>query len=152
MATMPTATVRRADAGAELREAVAAFSAAQRRMRSRDSKVGGLSFAQWHLLRQLAESDELPAGKLAVAADLTPASVTQMLDHLAVQGWVERLRSSTDRRVVLNRLTAPGRERFAAKQAEIEARWREALADLSAQELGQAAKVLRRMAEVLDAI
>ena len=145
-------TATRADVGAELREAVAAFSAAQRRLRSRDSKGRGPSFAQWHLLRQLAENDEIPAGKLAASADLTPASTTQMLDHLADQGWVERVRSATDRRVVLNRLTPSGRERFEAKQAEIEERWRDALADLSAQELGQAAKVLRRMADVLDAI
>ena len=146
------ATATRAEVAAELREAVAAFSAAQRRLRSRDTKAGGLSYAQWHLLRQLAESEELPAGKLAAGADLTPASVTQMLDHLAEQGWVERVRSDSDRRVVLNRLTPAGRERFAAKEAELQARWREALSDISAEELGHAARVLRRMAEVLDAI
>jgi DNA-binding MarR family transcriptional regulator len=151
MAAMP-ATVARAEVAAELRESVAAFSAAQRRLRSRDGKAGGLSIAQWHLLRQLAENDELPAGKLAAGADLTPASATQMLDHLAEQGWVERVRSDSDRRVVLNRLTADGRERFTAKQAEIEARWRDALSDIPAEQLQQAARVLRRMAEVLDAI
>jgi DNA-binding MarR family transcriptional regulator len=146
------ATATRPDVAAELREAVASFSAAQRRLRSRDSKDGGISFAQWHLLRRLAESDELPAGKLATEADLTPASVTQMLDHLAEVGFVERVRSATDRRVVLNRLTPSGREHFAAKQAKIEERWRDALSDISDQELGQAARVLRRMAEVLDTI
>ena len=146
------ATATRAEIGAELREAVAAFSAAQRRLRSRDTRAGGLTYAQWHLLRQLAESDELPAGKLAAGADLTPASVTQMLDHLAEQGWVERVRSDTDRRVVLNRLTTAGRERFERKRAEIEERWREALADIPAEQLGQAAQVLRRMADVLDAM
>jgi DNA-binding MarR family transcriptional regulator len=151
MAAMP-ATVTRAEVAAELRESVAAFSAAQRRLRSRDTKAGGLSIAQWHLLRQLAENDELPAGKLAAGANLTPASATQMLDHLAEQGWVERVRSDSDRRVVLNRLTADGRERFAVKQAEIEARWRDALSDIPAEQLQQAARVLRRMAEVLDAI
>jgi DNA-binding MarR family transcriptional regulator len=149
MAAMPAT---RAEVAAELRESVAAFSAAQRRLRSRDSKGGGLSFAQWHLLRQLAENDELPAGKLAAGADLTPASVTQMLDHLAEQGLVERVRSDSDRRVVLNRLTPAGRERFAAKEAELQERWRDALSDISAEELGHAAHVLRRMAEVLDAI
>ena len=151
MAAMP-ATVTRAEVAAELRESVAAFSAAQRRLRSRDGKAGGLSIAQWHLLRQLAENDELPAGKLAAGADLTPASATQMLDHLAEMGWVERVRSDSDRRVVLNRLTDDGRERFAAKQAQIEARWRDALIDIPAEQLQQAARVLRRMAEVLDAI
>ena len=62
------------------------------------------------------------------------------------------MRSETDRRVVLNRLTPAGRERFEAKQAALEQSWQEALADLSADQLGQAAQVLRRMAEVLDAI
>jgi DNA-binding MarR family transcriptional regulator len=151
MAAMP-ATATRAEIGAELREAVAAFSAAQRRLRSRDTRAGGLTYAQWHLLRQLAESDELPAGKLAAGADLTPASVTQMLDHLAEQGWVERVRSESDRRVVLNRLTPAGRERFAAKEAELKERWRDALSDIPAEELAHAARVLRRMAEVLDAL
>jgi MarR family transcriptional regulator, organic hydroperoxide resistance regulator len=151
MAPMP-ATVSRAEVANELREAVAAFSAAQRRLRSRDGRSGGLSIAQWHLLRQLAEADELPAGKLAAGADLTPASATQMLDHLAEQGWVERVRSDSDRRVVLNRLTPTGRERFEAKQAEIQERWRDALSDIPAEELAQAARVLRRMAEVLDQI
>jgi DNA-binding MarR family transcriptional regulator len=151
MAAMP-ATATRAEVAAELREAVAAFSAAQRRLRSRDTRAGSLSYAQWHLLRQLAESDELPAGKLAAGADLTPASATQMLDHLADQGWVERVRSESDRRVVLNRLTPAGHERFAAKEAELQQRWREALSDIPAEELAHAARVLRRMAEVLDAI
>lgn len=143
-------TAPRAQAATELRDAVTAFSAAQRRMRSRDGRRGGLSFAQWHLLRKLAECDELPAGKLAAGADLTPASVTQMLDSLAELGFVERARSAVDRRVVLNRLTPAGREHFERKQAEIEQRWREALADLSPNQLEQAAQVLRRMADVLD--
>jgi DNA-binding MarR family transcriptional regulator len=145
------ATTVREEAAVELREAVTTFAAAQRRMRSRDTRRGGgLSFAQWHLLRSLAQRDELPAGKLAAGADLTPASVTQMLDHLAELGLVERVRSDVDRRVVLNRLTPAGREHFERKQAEIEERWNEALSDLSPAQLGQAAQVLRRMAEVLD--
>jgi DNA-binding MarR family transcriptional regulator len=151
MTLMPAAATR-AEVAEDLREAVQAFSAAQRRLRSRDSRTGGLSIAQWHLLRQLADEDELPAGKLAAGADLTPASATQMLDHLAEQGWVERVRSDADRRVVLNRLTPDGRERFERKRALIEQRWRDALADIPAEQLGQAAQVLRRMAEVLDAI
>jgi DNA-binding MarR family transcriptional regulator len=150
--TLMPATASRAEVAEELREAVQAFSTAQRRLRSRDSKAGGLSYAQWHLLRQLAEAHELPAGKLAAGAELTPASATQMLDHLAELGWVERVRSDTDRRVVLNRLTPDGRERFERKRAQMEERWREALADLTAEQLSQAARVLQRMADVLDAI
>jgi DNA-binding MarR family transcriptional regulator len=151
MAAMP-GTATRAEVAVELREAVQAFTAAQRRLRGRDVKAGGLSFAQFHLMRRLAEVDESPASKLAAGADLSPASATQALDHLAELGLVERVRSETDRRVVLNRLTPAGREVFAAKRALLEERWQEALSDLSADQLGQAAQVLRRMAEVLDGI
>jgi DNA-binding MarR family transcriptional regulator len=149
---MATMSVTRTEVAVELREAVQAFAAAQRRLRGRDAKAGGLSFAQFHLLRRLAEVDECPASRLAAEADLTPASVTQALDHLAELGYVERVRSEADRRVVLNRLTPAGREVFEAKQTAFEQRWKDALADLSAEQLGQAAQVLRRMADVLDAI
>lgn len=142
----------RAEVAVELREAVQAFTAAQRRLRGRDAKAGGLSFAQFHLMRRLAEVDECPASKLAAGAGLSPAAATQALDHLAELGFVERFRSETDRRVVLNRLTPAGRERFEAKQTALEQSWQEALADLSADQLGQAAQVLRRMADVLDGI
>ena len=146
------ATATRAEVAVELREAVQAFAAAQRRLRGRDAKAGGTSFAQFHLLRRLAEVDESPASKLAAGAGLSPASATQALDHLAELGLVERVRSDIDRRVVLNRLTPAGREVFEVKRTELEQRWQEALADLSADQLGQAAQVLRRMAEVLDGI
>jgi DNA-binding MarR family transcriptional regulator len=122
MATMP-GTLTRAEVAVELREAVQAFTASQRRLRGRDAKAGGLSFAQFHLMRRLAEVDESPASKLAAGADLSPASATQALDHLAELGLVERVRSDTDRRVVLNRLTPAGREVFATKRAELEERW-----------------------------
>jgi DNA-binding MarR family transcriptional regulator len=149
---MATMTATRTDVAVELREAVQAFTAAQRRLRGRDAKAGGTTFAQFQLLRLLAETDECAASTLAAEAGLSPASITQALDHLAELGLVERVRSKADRRVVLNRLTPAGRERFEVKQAALEERWKDALADLSADQLGQAAQVLRRMAEVLDAI
>ena len=142
----------RADVAVELREAVQAFTAAQRRLRGRDAKAGGTSFAQSPRRRRRAAVVEGRARGRAADADLSPASVTQALDHLAELGLVERVRSQADRRVVLNRLTPAGRERFEAKRAALEERWKEALADLSAEQLGQAAQVLRRMAEVLDGI
>ena len=65
------------------------------RLRGRDTHLGGseLSHAQFELLIELYERGELPAGELAGAARLTPATVTQMLEHLAGGGHVERARS-----------------------------------------------------------
>ncbi|MEP6954306.1 MAG: MarR family transcriptional regulator [Solirubrobacteraceae bacterium] len=145
-----TTSLVREHAVSDLQEAVSDFSAALRRLRSRDFRRGGLSLAQWQLVRRLAAHDELPAGKLAADAGLTPATVTQTLDALAAAGLVERVRSETDRRVTLNRLTAAGRERYEAKYAEIKHRWADALSDFPADQLEQSAQVLARMASVID--
>src|SRR5207237_10366457 len=88
-----------------------------------------LSFAQSHLLCGLAERDELPAGELALAADLSPATVTQMLDSLAEMGLVERTRSQRDRRVVACTLTTRGRKLLTERHAHVEQRWQTELAE-----------------------
>jgi MarR family transcriptional regulator, organic hydroperoxide resistance regulator len=122
------------------------------RLRGRDTHLGGseLSHAQFELLIELYERGDLPAGELATAARLTPATVTQMLDHLAAQGHVERVRSQTDRRVVLSRLTAGGREKIEAKRAAWKERWEGALAGVAASDLQVATQVLERLGAVFE--
>jgi DNA-binding MarR family transcriptional regulator len=122
------------------------------RLRGRDTHLQGseLSHAQFELLIELDERGDLSAGELAAAARLTPATVTQMLDHLAACGHVERVRSQTDRRVVVSRLTAQGRERVAAKRSAWQSRWREALGDVSERDLRAATRVLQRLGEMFD--
>src|SRR6202453_5365633 len=122
------------------------------RLRGRDTHLGAneLSHAQFELLIELSERGELPAGELAAAARLTPATVTQMLEHLADQGHVERVRSPTDRRVVVSRLTPQGRRRIEAKRAAWKSSWEHALAGIDADELHTAARVLERLAEMVE--
>jgi len=122
------------------------------RLRGRDTHLQGseLSHAQFELLIELDERGELPAGELAAAARLTPATVTQMLDHLAACGHVERLRSPTDRRVVVSRLTDQGREQIAAKRKAWQGRWQQALGDVSERDLRAATRVLQRLGAVFD--
>lgn len=122
------------------------------RLRGRDTHLGGseLSHAQFELLIELDERGELPAGELAAAARLTPATVTQMLDHLAACGHVERVRSQTDRRVVVSRLTDQGRAKIEAKRAAWQARWQSALGDLGERDLRAATRVLERLGEMFD--
>jgi DNA-binding MarR family transcriptional regulator len=120
------------------------------RMRGRDTHLAGgeLSHAQFELLIELDERGALPAGELATAAQLTPATVTQMLDHLAECGQVERVRSETDRRVVVSRLTTQGRHKIEAKRAVWQDRWEQVLADVDAEELRVATRVLERLSAV----
>ncbi len=122
------------------------------RLRGRDTHLGGteLTHAQFELLSELYDRGELPAGELATAARLTPASVTQMLDHLAACGHVERARSVTDRRVVVSRLTEDGRARIEAKRAAWQGRWQDALGDVSERDLRAAARVLERLGMMFD--
>src|SRR5207302_1180273 len=96
-----------------------------------------LSHAHFELLVELLDRGELSAGELAAAADLTPATVTQMLDHLAACGHVERARSETDRRVVVSRLTPEGALKIHARREAWRKRWEKALADLPREDLEQ---------------
>jgi DNA-binding MarR family transcriptional regulator len=139
----------------DLDELAKAFRRAFRslsRLRGRDTHLGGseLSHAQFELLIELHEHGELPAGELALAARLTPASVTQMLDHLAAQGHVERVRSPTDRRVVVSRLTPDGRRKIEAKRAVYKQRWEGALEGVSGDDLRAAARVLERVGAAFE--
>ena len=122
------------------------------RLRGRDTHLGGaeLSHAQFELLIELYERGELPAGELANAARLTPATVTQMLDHLAEQGHVERVRSDTDRRVVVSRLTPQGTRKIEAKRAVWQQRWEQALEGVDFGELKAATSVLERLSAVFE--
>jgi DNA-binding MarR family transcriptional regulator len=122
------------------------------RLRGRDTHLGGseLSHAQFELLIELYERGELPAGELAAAARLTPATVTQMLEHLADCGHVERARSETDRRVVVSRLTAQGRRKIEAKRAAWQERWQAALEGMGPGELRAATRVLERLSVAFE--
>jgi len=125
---------------------------AMNRMRGRDTHLAGtdLSHAQFELLIELHERGELSAGELAVAAQLSPATVTQMLDGLAESGYVERTRSESDRRVVMAHLTPAGLGRVEAKRATWKQRWQEALEGVSPREMRAAAKVLERLGEMFE--
>ena len=122
------------------------------RLRGRDTHLGGevLSHAQYELLIELSERGELSVGDLASAARLTPATVTQMLDHLAACGHVERARSQTDRRVVVSRLTPQGAAQIEAKRVHWHERWEQALQGLDAHELRAATRVLARLAGMFE--
>lgn len=139
----------------ELQELAASFKRLfrnVRRLRGRDTHLadGEVTHAQFELLVELCDRGQLPVGELAAAAQLTPASVTQMLDHLAASGHVERMRSEVDRRIVVTRLTALGKRKVNAKRALWHSRWQEALADMSAEDLRTAADVLDRLATIFD--
>jgi DNA-binding MarR family transcriptional regulator len=126
---------------------------ALRRLRGRESqRVGQLSFAQLGLLHGLAGRSECSARQLADHSDLSPATVTQMLEHLEATGLVKRTRSEQDRRVVHTILTEQGAAVVADRHRDMEQRWTTALDEFSVDELATASKILDRIANMLESM
>jgi len=72
----------------------------------------GLTFARFEALKLLAFSrgGSLPLGKMGVRLMVHPTSVTNTVDRLEAQGFVERQPHPTDRRTTLAAITTEGRE------------------------------------------
>jgi len=137
----------------ELRAALNELLGAERRLRSRDRRgPHGLTLSEVRALMALARGDDeaVTAGALAREADLNPATVTALLDSLEERGIATRRRAEDDRRRVVVSLTEHGRAVLDEATARWQARLDEALADVSADELRAAARVLRRLARLFD--
>ncbi len=125
--------------------------AAVRRLRGREThRPGELTDAQYSLLFCLRDESQMSLRDLADAADLSPASVTEMLDGLAAAGLVERHRSDRDRRVVFTSLTDSGRGLVEERRARFEPRFRSAMEGFSEHDLLVAASVLDRLRDLFE--
>jgi DNA-binding MarR family transcriptional regulator len=142
----------RLDSAAELGRAFKRATAAVRRLRGRETRrpPGELSDAQYSLLFGLCDQEELSSGELALAADLSPATATEMLDGLVAAGLVDRRRSQRDRRVVLISLTDRGAALIDERRARYEPLWQATLAEFSDEELAIASAVLERLRGMFD--
>jgi DNA-binding MarR family transcriptional regulator len=127
------------------------FFRTTRRLRARAGKFPGeLTLPQYHLLEALRDSDELPVGELADHAGVAAPTATRMLDCLARDGFVERRHSETDRRSVLVSLTPRGKSAVETAHGVIETWRREVFERLQPEEREPAARLLARLAEVLE--
>ena len=141
------------DAAQEVTRSFKRAMAAVRRLRGRETHhPGELTDAQYGLLFCLRDESQMSVRDLADAADLSPASVTEMLEGLATAGLVHRERSDRDRRVVLTSLTDGGRGLVEERRARFEPRFRAALEPFSEDELRVAAAVLERLRGMFEDI
>ena len=150
-ATAVDRTSPRAQAIQALARSSKLSAAAVRRLSGRAPCGDGaaLSHAQYLVLFELLGGD-LSAGALATTADVSPASMTQMLDRLAHAGLLERTRSERDRRIVTAHLTDAGRAACEARREEIAPLWQDMLADLTIEQMQTATVVLERLTEIYD--
>ena len=94
-------------------------------------------------LRRAGEPYQLSPGTLVAQTLVTSGTMTNRIDRLAERGLVERLPAPADRRGVLVRLTAEGRERVDGAMEDLLRVEGELLAVLSAQDRAALADLLR---------
>jgi DNA-binding MarR family transcriptional regulator len=72
----------------------------------------GLSMSDYDVLLRLAHAEgrQLRMSDLAERIMFSPSGLTRVIDRLATQGWIDRLRDTADARVVFARLTEKGHE------------------------------------------
>jgi len=141
------------DAAEQVARSFKRAMAAVRRLRGREThRPGELTDAQYSLLFCLRDQSQMSVRDLADAADLSPASVTEMLEGLAAAGLVERHRSDRDRRVVFTSLTEGGRGLVEERRARFEPRFRAAMDGFSERDLLVASAVLDRLRDLFDEV
>lgn len=97
----------------------------------------------WFLSRRPA-SDGMPMGALADGHLNRASDMTRLADRLTTLGFLERLASESDRRVVLVRITESGRDVFVRLTARIRSLHREQWERLDVAELAELNRLLRK--------
>jgi DNA-binding MarR family transcriptional regulator len=120
-------------------------------LRSRKvSGATGLTIPQLVILQGIRELGEVTSGALSSFADLSPATVTTILDNLQARGLVERYRSATDRRIVHARPTEHGLEVLGRALPMLNAAFTDELSSLPALERRHLLDALGRIASMLE--
>lgn len=110
-------------------------------------KAAGLTLPQLNVLRILrgAGREGATCGEIARRMIAVDPDLTRLLDRLRRRGWIERRRSARDRRAVVTRITAAGRELVGTLDEPLLALHRRQFAALGA-------KKLRRVLADLEAL
>jgi len=142
----------RADPAGLLRTLYLLSASERRLMRRQRSGLETMSPGRLHLLVHLLTEGEKTNGQLARYADLTPATITSMLDKLVEQGLVERRRDPDDRRVWWVSLTPHGIDETTAARQQWDRQFAAAFADATDAELEVARRILEKVVGVYDSI
>lgn len=79
---------------------------------------GDLTHSQFYTLMALQRYQGLPLSEISGCIRRSPGNMTLVVDNLEKAGWVERVRSKEDRRVILVHLTESGKEKIEVVKKE----------------------------------
>jgi DNA-binding MarR family transcriptional regulator len=105
----------------------------------------GLKIAEFSILMLVASNGDVNQKQLGQSLDISPPNMAVTLDRMAERGWIERVRSTHDRRAQHIHLTKAG-QAFAERVRKIAATMEEpALAVLSRAERALLVEMLRKL-------
>lgn len=115
----------------------------------------GLTVPQLMVLKTIGEleakGEEITVALVSARVQLSPATVSRILDRLVKGDLVTRERGAADRRRVSLTLTAAGYERFQTLPTPLQERFVKRLLGLTQEERVALLAALRRTAELMDA-
>lgn len=109
----------------------------------------GLTRAQWQVLAYLSNNEGIHQGGLADLLDIEPITLVRILDKLEANGFVERRRHPTDRRIWLLHLLPKAHPMLARMRVIGDATRQDALDGLSDREREQLLRMLTAMKQNL---
>jgi DNA-binding MarR family transcriptional regulator len=122
------------------------YTETRRRMKSLASSHG-LTGPQWTVLGALAASGDLSLSALSEQIRAKNSTVTGIVDRMVREGWVSRVRSVRDRRVIHIRLTSKGQDLARLVSRETPALLRTALGGLGPEEFAALRRVLGKLVD-----
>lgn len=116
----------------------------------RKSQFNNLTIQEMHAINAISMYEHKTASQVAKELHLTPGTLTSTIDRLVKKGYVERLRSKDDRRVVRLGLTKKGRVEYRAHAAFHEKLVKQFLQGFNDEEVGVILQALRNLESFMD--
>ena len=113
-------------------------------------KKYNVSTPQLSCLLALRDYGPLPPSQIAKYIMVNSSTVTGIIDRLEQKGFVERSRTSPDRRVITISLTEKGKDLTQNAPPPLQKKMVEGLMKLPAREIKQIAQALRKLTSLLD--
>ena len=110
----------------------------------------GVSMAQLHIMFTLQRNGEMTMSQLAEVLNVSLSNATGLIDRLEERGYIARERVSTDRRVVLVRVTPAGEKMLDEVDALSDALLRSVLERIPAPQLKVVARAIAALREAVD--
>ncbi|AHV97644.1 MULTISPECIES: MarR family winged helix-turn-helix transcriptional regulator [Paenibacillus] len=135
----------------QLNRAIYTLLTVDGRLRGRATQIpGALSTPHARALKSLTDNGNLSIKELSLHTENRSSAVTQLVDGLEKNGYVERIRSTADRRTVTVSITPKGLEVFQERDAKIKKMQEEELTVFTPEEINTASEIIRRMSKIID--